>query len=211
MDAEPAAVWKHGRIVRCGPMDHDLTAALQALTDPTRLRIAGRLAAGPATSPELAADLGLAPGVVRHHVGRLVAAGLVLTTTEPGRSSRHALRLDALAGLGRRLAELEAESADVPSGPGIGPAGEPLDPDVARVLRGYFEGDRLVAIPAQHAKRLVVLRYLRDRSFPEDRAYPEKEVNQRLALFHPDVAALRRSMVDDGLMTRSAGEYRRPS
>lgn len=45
--------------------------------------------------------------------------------------------------------------------------------------------------------------------FPDDRAYPEKEVNQRLALFHPDVAALRRYMVDFGLMTREAGEYRR--
>jgi hypothetical protein len=67
-----------------------------------------------------------------------------------------------------------------------------------------------VTIPAQHAKRLVILRYLRDRCFTEDRAYPEKEVNQRLALFNPDVAALRRYMVDDGLMTRSGGEYRRP-
>jgi len=38
-----------------------------------------------------------------------------------------------------------------------------------------------------------------------------KEVNQRLALFHPDVAALRRYMVDGGLMTRANGEYRRPS
>jgi len=54
-----------------------------------------------------------------------------------------------------------------------------------------------------------VLVYLRDRCFPEDRVYPEKEVNQRLALFHPDVAALRRYMVDGGLMTRANGEYRR--
>ena len=58
-------------------------------------------------------------------------------------------------------------------------------------------------------KRLVVLRYLRDRVFTEDRAYPEAEVNQRLALFNRDVAALRRAMVDAGLVTRSAGEYRR--
>ena len=67
-----------------------------------------------------------------------------------------------------------------------------------------------MTIPAQRAKRLVILRYLRDRCFTEDRAYPEKEVNQRLAIFHPDVAALRRYMVDEGLMTRSGGEYRRP-
>ena len=45
--------------------------------------------------------------------------------------------------------------------------------------------------------------------FAEDRAYPEAEVKQRLALFNRDVAALRRYMVDAGLVTRAAGEYRR--
>jgi hypothetical protein len=94
--------------------------------------------------------------------------------------------------------------------PNVGPAGEPLPPDVARVLRSFFRDDRLTTIPANGAKRATVLTYLRDRCFTEDRPYPEKEVNQRLALFHPDVAALRRYMVDSGLMTRAAGEYRRP-
>ena len=48
----------------------------------------------------------------------------------------------------------------------------------------------------------VIYRYLRDQVFTEDRLYPEKEVNQRLALFHPDVATIRRGMVDAGLVTR---------
>ena len=52
-----------------------------------------------------------------------------------------------------------------------------------------------------------MVRYLFDRVFTEDRPYPEKEVNQRLAVFHPDVAALRRYLVDDGLVTREAGLY----
>ena len=77
------------------------------------------------------------------------------------------------------------------------------------MLRAFIVDGRLVSIPAQEKKRLVVLAYLRDRCFTEDRAYPEKEVNQRLALFHPDVAALRRYLVDTKLMTRAAGEYRR--
>ena len=80
---------------------------------------------------------------------------------------------------------------------------------MAKVLSAFFKDDRLVTIPARERKRLVVLRYLRDRVFTEDRTYPEAEVNQRLALFNRDVAALRRSMVDAGLVTRSAGEYRR--
>jgi hypothetical protein len=87
---------------------------------------------------------------------------------------------------------------------------EPWEVDYdARVLRAFIVDGRLAAIPAQAKKREVVLRYLLDACFPDDREYPEKEVNQRLALFHRDVAALRRYMVDAGLMTRSAGIYRR--
>ncbi len=117
------------------------------------------------------------------------------------------MRPESLDRLGRALA-VETDGA-TSTAPGVGPAGEAIAPEDARILRGFFADDRLVSIPAQHAKRLVVLRYLRDRCFVEDRAYPEKEVNQRLALFHPDVAALRRYLVDDGLMTRAAGVYRR--
>jgi len=96
-----------------------------------------------------------------------------------------------------------------PPEPLFGPAGEPLPPDVEKVLRGFFKDGRLVTIPAKQQKRLVVLRYLRDQVFTEDRPYPEAEVNQRLALFNRDVAALRRYMVDARLVTRSGGEYRR--
>jgi hypothetical protein len=78
----------------------------------------------------------------------------------------------------------------------------------ARVHRAFVRDGRLVSIPAQDRKRQVILRWLMDTVLSEDRAYPEKEVNMRLALVHPDVAALRRYLVDAGLMTRMAGEYR---
>ena len=80
---------------------------------------------------------------------------------------------------------------------------------MAKVLGAFFKDGRLEALALPRRDRHVVLRYLRDRVFTEDRAYPEAEVNQRLALFNRDAAALRRSMVDAGLVTRSAGEYRR--
>jgi hypothetical protein len=77
------------------------------------------------------------------------------------------------------------------------------------VIRAFFREGRLVSIPARDARKIIVLRHLRDLCFPEDRVYPEKEVNQRLGLYHPDVAALRRYLVAFRLMTRDAGEYRR--
>ena len=84
----------------------------------------------------------------------------------------------------------------------------PLSYD-ARVLRAFLVGGRLVSFPAQEKKREVILRYLMDRCFAEDRVYPEAEVNERLAEYNEDVAALRRYLVIAGLMTRAGGEYRR--
>jgi len=83
------------------------------------------------------------------------------------------------------------------------------DRDAARVIDTFFRDGRLVSIPARQGKRMFVLRELRERCFAEDRDYPEKEVNMRLALVHPDVAALRRYLVDARLMSRSNGVYRR--
>lgn len=82
---------------------------------------------------------------------------------------------------------------------------------VAKTVRTFIRDGRLVSIPAREKRRLVVYRYLRDVVFTEDRPYPEAEVNQRLALFHPDVATIRRGMVDAGIVTRAAGAYRRGS
>jgi len=81
--------------------------------------------------------------------------------------------------------------------------------DREKVVRAFLRDGRLVSIPAKPSKRDLLLPVILDRCFPEDRGYEEKEVNMRLALLHPDVAALRRYLVDGGLMTREAGLYRR--
>lgn len=186
-------------------MDPDMLAALKALSDPQRLRIVGALAGRPTTVESLAAALALPLAAVVRHVRLLRSVGLV-TPAGDARGADLVLRLDTLQGIGRQLDELEHGSdRSLPTGPD----GEGLAADDARVLRGYVEDGRLTTIPAQEKKRLVVLRWLRDRVFTEDREYPEKEVNQRLAVFHPDVASLRRGMVDAGLASRSAGLYRR--
>jgi hypothetical protein len=78
-----------------------------------------------------------------------------------------------------------------------------------KVLRAFVRDGRLVSIPAKPKKRELLLPFILERCFPEDRGYEEKEVNQRLALLHRDVASLRRYLIDAGLMTREAGTYRR--
>jgi hypothetical protein len=81
--------------------------------------------------------------------------------------------------------------------------------ELEKVLRAFVRDGRLVSIPAKPRKRELLLPWLLDECFPEDRDYEEKEVNQRLALLYPDVSALRRYLIDAGLMTRDQGIYRR--
>jgi hypothetical protein len=79
----------------------------------------------------------------------------------------------------------------------------------ARIVAAFIRDGRLTTIPARHKRRLVIYRYLCGAIFTEDRPFEEREVNQRLAIFHPDVATIRRGMVDAGLVTRAQGWYRR--
>ena len=98
--------------------------------------------------------------------------------------------------------------SDRPAGPADPPPTRRLTAE-EKVVRAFLRDGRLVSIPAKPSKRDLLLPVILDRCFPEDRDYEEKEVNMRLALLHPDVAALRRYLVDGGLMTREAGIYRR--
>lgn len=187
-------------------MDSDLLLALKALSDASRLRIVGLVAGRPMAVEQLADELSLSAPTVAHHLKRLREAGLVVPRPRPPHVE-YGLRLDRLAEVGRKLDALEhaqEEPTPVPSPWGPMPAFE------AKVFRAFFEGERLVAIPASEKKRQVILRYLQERCFPEDRDYGEREVTARLADVHPeDPVTLRRALVDAGLLTRSAGIYRR--
>lgn len=99
---------------------------------------------------------------------------------------------------------------DIPPSSDIPPASGHDEPAFeARVLRAFIRNGRLVSLPARERKRRIVLRYLLDRVFPDLEPIDERDVNMRLALWHPDVAALRRYLVDAGLVTRAGMVYRR--
>jgi hypothetical protein len=76
-----------------------------------------------------------------------------------------------------------------------------------RVLSNFLDVDgRLHTIPTKHAKLLVVLDFLAQ-SFEPGLRYPEAQVNEILTEFHPDYAALRRYLVENGFLDRSDNVY----
>lgn len=160
------------------------------LADPVRLKVVAALALGAGTIEEVADAAGLGLKEVALAARRLARAGLV-------HRDGHALVLHAERfGAAARAA---AEAA---------PAPEPLsdDPAADAVLSSFVRDGRLVSIPSQRSKRLVVLDHL-VRVFEPGVRYPEREVNALLGVWHADVAALRRYLVDEGFLTREAGVY----
>ena len=160
------------------------------LADPARLKVVAALALGATTIEDVARASGLSLKDVALAARRLARAGLVLRD-------------------GHGLALLtDRFSAAARAAAAAAPAPEPLSDDPAEdaVLSAFLRDGRLTSIPAQRSKRLVVLDHLA-RVFEPGVRYPEREVNALLAVWHPDVAALRRYLVDEGLLSREAGVY----
>ena len=168
----------------------DAATIVGLLADPNRLKVVAALALGAGTIEEAARLAGLPLKDVALAARRLARAGLV-------HRDGHALVLHSqYFGAAARAA---AEAAPPP---------EPLSDDPAEdaVLSAFVRDGRLTSIPAQRSKRLVVLNHV-VRVFDPGVRYPEREVNALLAVWDPDVAALRRYLVDEGMLTREAGIY----
>jgi DNA-binding transcriptional ArsR family regulator len=171
---------------------------LAALADGHRLQIAGLLVGQALTEAEIGRALELRPKVVQRSLRQLQSAGLVRIEGAGG-EARYVSELTVLRNV---VAAARPRAQRGPSNLGDATAGEQA------VLMTFFEGDRLVSLPVQPAKLMVVLAWLAGR-FEPGRAYPEQGVNDVLLRHHDDYATMRRLLVDHGFMTRERGVYRR--
>ncbi len=170
----------------------DLLKFMKSLADAERLKIAGLLGVEALTPTQVAERLGMKPSDVQRHLESLAAAGLAHKEGE-------AFRLDSQA-LEKLTRQVLAQSHP--------PAAEyEGDEFTVKTLRAYLTRDgTLKAIPTQHKKLMVILEYL-VKEFQPGTQYPESQVNQALRKYHEDTAALRRYMVDNGLLKRDKGLY----
>ncbi len=82
----------------------------------------------------------------------------------------------------------------------------PRDPATEAVLGRFVVGGRLRSMPAAGRKRRIVLEYVAT-AFEPGVHYPEAEVDATLRALHEDYPALRRYLVDEGLLSRADGQY----
>lgn len=168
----------------------DALDALAVLADEERVRVAAAVVLGGGTTDDVVSATGLTKRRVLEALTKLEAVGLVVRDDTGWRFD--VVRLKEIA----REARPREEPDDVGD----------VDRETASVLRTFLRGGRLTQIPMQHGKRLVVLDHI-CRVFEIGVRYPEREVNAFLRAFHPDTAALRRYLVDEGFLTRDNNVY----
>src|SRR5262245_25493463 len=170
----------------------------KGLADPTRLRMIAAMVDRARCGQDLAAEVGVSPATVSHHLRVLSEAGLLRETRQPPYVF-YQLDLEQLQGAvkavssPKRVREL-ATSASV-------------DDETRNVLRAFFDGPRLRAFPAQRRKLEIVLEEVL-RRLPRRREYREQELNRFIEVVHPDYCTIRREWIDGGYMEREAGVYR---
>lgn len=171
---------------------------VKAMASAERLRIIGVLARGRATQSEIAEQLGVHVRDVFNHLSFLAEVGVVNET-------------DGIYDLDEKAIESFARGQFEGKRPAYEADEQPED--VRKVLKNFLNADgSLKQIPPQGNKLLIVLNFIVD-AFAFDANYTEKEVNTILRRFHVDTAALRRYLVDNGLMDRESDGtryWRRP-
>jgi len=180
------------------PAVDQLVALFKALADPTRLRLAALIVDRARCGQDLAAELGISTGTVSHHLRVLREASLVREIRQPPFSFfeldlptlQHAMRAVSNKKAVREIAGDEARSSEE-----------------RKVLRTFFDGPRLVAMPAQRKKKQMVLEEIL-RRIPRRKEYEERELSRYIEAFFEDFCTVRREWIMGGYMARESGVYR---
>mgnify|MGYP001023197965 CR=1 FL=1 len=171
---------------------------LKALGHPTRLLILNLIRMKPRHGQELAAILNLKPATISHHLAKLTAVGVLVAKKDQY----------------YQIFSINDEILKPSLGDIIHLAQTDVLPNVevdayrAKVLKAFFRLGRLTKLPAQLKKQRIVLEKIAE-AFEPGQEYPERDVNIILLDFNDDVAALRRGLIEQKLMTRANGIYKR--
>ena len=166
----------------------EILSFVKAMASADRLRIIGVLVRGRATQAEIAEQLHLSVRDIFDNLAFLAHIGVIHED-----NGVYDLNEKAIETLARGQFEGKRPTFEV---------NEEKPEDARKVLKNYLNADgTLKHIPPAKNRLLIILNFIVD-AFAFDTNYTEKEVNTILRRFHLDTAALRRYLVDNGLMAR---------
>ena len=172
---------------------------MKALADSSRLSIMQSLIEKPQYVEELSKRFNLASSTVSFHLKKLEEARLIHKKKEQYYVVFHP-NLNVFTKSLRDLISFENKEKQTQQ--------ERIFRYKSKVIGTYFINGRLHKIPSQHKKRWIILEKIAS-ELEDSRIYGEKELNDKISVFFEDYCSIRRYLVDEGILKRSKGEYRK--
>jgi predicted transcriptional regulator len=170
---------------------------MKSLADTSRLRVLNSLMEKPHYVEELAHRLDLAPSTVSFHLKKLESAGLVSEQKEQYyiiyRVNEDILKL-TLKEL-TSFENIEKYAQD-----------ERIQSYRNKVLRIFFKNKKLLKLPVQRKKQMIVLDEYAEK-FKRGKKYTEEEVNEIIKQSFDDYCTIRRLLIEEKLMKREKQTY----
>lgn len=169
----------------------------KALADKSRLAIINHLLNKQSYVDEIARGLNLSPSTVSFHLKKLEEAGLVEKQKEQYYTNfflkdevfNSQLRELVFISNPASVTDMSKESVFV-----------------KKIIHTFTKDGRIIRLPAQYKKRLVMLDYV-SRKFREGEILKEAEVDSRISEFYSDYCTIRRMFIDEGYMKRENNIY----
>lgn len=171
-----------------------IVPVFRALADPVRLQLVGLIAGGERCNAELAAELGVSPATVSHHLKVLRGAGLLRERKE---APYVFVELDDRALRKAVMAVADKKQTSKLTG----------GDQRSKVLESFFDGDTLLSIPAKRSKKEIIFEEIL-RRLPRADSYTERQLSKLIERHHSDFCTIRREFIMGRYMTRERGRYR---
>ena len=170
---------------------------LKALADESRIKILDMLMKDELYVEAISEMLDLKPSTVSHHLKKLMAVGLVFSRKDQYYTlfsvNKDLLNRSLLSFISTEAEEVEKHKRK-------------LEDYNEKVIKSFFKYGKLLSIPVQHKKRLIVLKEI-VKSFEYGVVYEESQVNDIIKAFHEDFCTIRREMIASHLMKRENNLY----
>ena len=170
---------------------------MKALADTSRLMILNVLIEKPHYVEEMSQILNLAPSTVSFHLKKLEQADLVIKEKQQYyviykiNKSIFNLSLQNLISFENYEKLMQQER---------------IDKYKEKVLETFYKNGKLIKLPAQYKKRLIVIEKIYH-AFEKDKKYTEKQINETIGHYFEDYCTVRRYFIDLGLMKREKDIY----
>ena len=169
----------------------------KTIGDTTRIQLIALLKEGPLHGQILAEKLGLTPPTISYHMTKLREIDIVYQRRDKNTIYFY---------LNEKKLKLMAE-AILQIGTDKFQSAEISDEVKAEIIHRFFRADgRLIELPAQRKKRLIILEKLVS-GLKVGHTYNEIELNQYIKEFYDDVATIRREFTIGHFMHQENGKY----